>query len=381
MGNVRQSITKSIKYRRGFGAVEGLVALAAMGSVFLGVTQIMKYVNQGTRRTRIISTMIAADAALNSALEEPATIQPFKTALSTNNLPNMTVNYLGTTLAQFSNLGPVPTYLTVEGATCNNPGAGSCQIQVDFHIYNNAGNWNYLYRISSLDSGGASSPLAPMGIQAPSAVVPYDLKALRDADPLTFDALATQIRAALYKPDVETSCLNVGGKGLFMQGYNQATGKVTCWNSPTANSCPAGTMVIGLYAGNASFSTAAASGPALTSPTCPADTICVKCIAMNQINCWGNYALQTGADLRSLDPRYSPIVNHGEKCVYRGVDTSSTFMGANAGPKPAPGGSTNSPPYVCPSDYRVSSASTCSLNVPAFQNPVFTRLTGITGYQ
>lgn len=286
------------KLSRGFSIAEVLLAMAVLGFVSLTVVKIMTTLDKGSRRERVLTTMIALETALNTALESPETYAPYKAALVARTLDSFSVNFLGEHLVSFNGSAPGVNFFDLNGDPCAS-GGGNCLVKIEFFIRKDQlPQYEINYRISSNYSGTNETPLSSLGIQ--------------DNISLTTASSGNIIPEDFYADGTNSNCRPVGSNNnLLLKGVNNSTGEVTCWSRPVATDvCKNGEVPIGVYADQ---------GPS-------GDRFRVKCQTANTVKCLGGpdtdmcpasmYALSKLNKDFIHNPKEGDTVG---ECVYQGA--------------------------------------------------------------
>jgi len=313
--------------RAGFSIVEALVALAILGLLGLGVSSALDSLDSGTRKARVVGTMIAVESSISEALLSAASFENYKTILASPSTPftQFTLNFMGVPLASFVGGIPAKTFFDLSGSPCSpGPLSRNCLVEVEFYIRREAPagpvpTYQVNYRVSALDSTNSTSPpIPPLG--------------LPQGQSLVTGQMGIRIPPEFYTPLGQPSCLATSNAGLVLRGYDSVTGAALCWTRPPAlNECPAGTVPVGLEAVEA----AGTEG-----------VLKVRCQSVRRIVCDdARYALVAASGVASLVLPTAPET--AGSCVYRGVSQVAPRV-------------RNGIPY-CPSDYHLQS-NQCVLN-------------------
>lgn len=305
--------------RSGFSLAETFAALALLGLVAMGISSVVKSLDSGTHKARLVGTMIAVESSISEALLSASSFEGYRSTLAspTTPLDQFTLEFMGMPLASFNAGVPGKRFFNLTGTPCTpGPLSRNCLVEVDFYIRREAPagpvpGYQVIYRISALGSSGrTSTPFPPLGLPL--------------GQDLATGQMGIRIPSEFYTPQGRPSCREGSDAELVLRGYDSVTGAALCWNRPSpALKCPADSVPVGLEA-------------------VTEGALKVRCQPARRIVCNNSkYALTTASGRASL-----VATAPAGTCVYRGVS-------------PVEARTQNGVRY-CPSDYQLSGTN-CTL--------------------
>jgi hypothetical protein len=225
--------------KHGLGTVEIALSAAVLGLAAASIVPVFNRVDEGTRKSRIVSTMIALESSMTAALQDvdnfrrsPGLQAAVKAAVDAGGpMPAIVLESFQGPVAQHPSIGN-PKLFSGQG----DPGcAGSdCEVgvELDLRVFTDpvTGRRSVLgaYRIAPTPEYAQRYKISPLG---GSFRDPEDYRLV--------------IPSRFYEDPNASTC----PPGGIMRGINRVTGEVLCWDPPSASDrCPAGWILKNFYA-------------------------------------------------------------------------------------------------------------------------------------
>lgn len=223
MGKVKNS-----RSQNGFGITEILVAMAVLGAAAVLLASIFKNVDQQTRKSRLISTMVALESSLLAAMEDKDNFQPIAAQLELaadtgSAVPALDLKSFNFVIARHPSMGS-PLFFDSEGAVCT---GSNCDISVEFDLKGGGGAIRGAYRIQLTPKAAKDAKASMMGGK-------FD-------DPADY---TLSIARKFYRNPLKSTC----SPGIA-RGMNKLTGEAICWDvAAPGDRCAPGEIMRGFVA-------------------------------------------------------------------------------------------------------------------------------------
>jgi hypothetical protein len=217
------------RFSGGFGVIESLVAMGVLGVAAMLLASVFKDVDVNTRKARLVSTMVALESSIISALEDKDNFQSraaqFEAASRGGPVPVFELKSFDLVVAKQPSRG-APIFFDSEGKACA-AGSSRCEISVEFDMKGSGGALQAAYRIALVGAAAQQVKTAALGGSF--------------RDPIDY---VLAVPSKNFRDPAKSGC----APGIA-RGMNKLTGEVLCWDValPTER-CAAGEIMRGFAA-------------------------------------------------------------------------------------------------------------------------------------